>query len=102
MKFIRRLFDSIQVWLYLSGNTTLASLVGRWGTPARPVPQLPESERPTLPEIEVEVRSGPGWSLDELPAESLQILDFDATFNKNRGIDVEKDIALPHTKLDVN
>lgn len=104
---MKKFFDRVQIWLYLAGFSRLANLIGVLGSP----PQLSagnEDDRITLPEpVNVEdlvpnARSGPGWSLDEFEIGPLKVIDFDVTFNKNPGIDMNRDIALPHTKLDVN
>jgi len=109
---MRKFIDSLQIWLYLTGFTTLARLVGKLGTEARPVRMLVQGadvvqddddihERITVPAPDPS-RAGPGWSLDEVEAGPLKIIDFDPTFNRNKGIDASRDVAFPNTKLDVN
>ena len=101
---MKRFIDSLQIWLYLTGFTTLARLVGKLGT----VPQLVasnEDDRITLPAPAPPTdpsRSGPGWSLDEFETGPIKIINFDPTFNGNQGIDPSRDVAFPHSKLDVN
>ena len=104
---VRRFFDWVQLRLHLSGFHGLAMFLGRFGTPALPS-NVDEGDRPTLPDpitvddLVPEVRSGPGWSLDELPDGPVKVIDFDPTFNNNEGFDPASDLALPHTKLDIN
>ena len=68
----RRRIDRLQVWLHQLSLHRLARLVGKWGTRE--------------------------WTADG----PLRLLEFDPLFNKQHGIDAGRDIALPHTKHDVN
>jgi hypothetical protein len=95
MSAFRRFVDRLQVWLYLGGNAALANFISRWGSPALVPAELPQEERITLP---------PPASSAYPPAAAgpLKVVHFDPTFNANRDIDVEHDIAWPASKLDVN
>jgi len=105
---MRRFFDWLQLHLHLAGLHGLAMAVGHLGSP----PQLPEPnvhERITLTEpltvddLVPEVRSGVGWNLDESPdAGPLKVVDFDPTFNNNAPDFDAAELALPHTKMDIN
>jgi hypothetical protein len=100
---VKKLIDRLQIWLYLSGFTRLGQFVGRWGT----APLLLGSssdDRPTLPDPvpNGEVRSGPGWALDEFEVGPLKVINFDPAFNDNKGVDTGRDVAFPTTKYDVN
>jgi hypothetical protein len=110
---MKHFIDRIQVWLYLAGFFRVASFLGRFGS----LPLLVssnEGDRITLPEdnpmipIDVvedppEIRTGPGWSLDELNTGVLRVIDFDPTFHKNDpNIDTAHDLAFPTSPLDVN
>jgi len=115
---VRRFIDRVQVWLYLAGFLWLAVFIGKFGTkPALTKPVVfadPNDviddeddihERDTLPDDVPPGREhleGPGWRLDEFPPEPLEFVTFDPTFNDNKLIDMGRDIALPHSKLDVN
>jgi|SRR5581483_3081028 len=103
---MKKWFDRVQIWLYLAGLPTIASWVGRFGSPPVLIEHDDVHERITLPEIGIptgrEHLEGVGWRLDEFPPEPLRIIDFDNTFNDNRLIDMGRDVALPHSKLDVN
>jgi len=95
----RRFFDNLQLRLYLLGFSRLAHFVGQWSSPALSPVNPPPAPAP----VPVEVRSGLGWKLDEISCdEPLRVIEFDPTFNNNVGIDAVTDLALPHTKLDIN
>jgi hypothetical protein len=96
MNFLRKLIDAVQVWLYLQSRDRLALAVGRLGTVAEPV--LGQSEAPT-PKPKCEDR----WTTEDYhDSEPLQVIDFDPFWNNNDDIDVERDIAIPTSKLDIN
>jgi hypothetical protein len=89
---VRRFFDRVQLNLHLFGFHRLALFFGRLGTSALPS-EVDEHDRPTLPY---------GIRAVEVLGPRMQVLEFDPTFNHNPGIDFEKDLAFPTTKLDIN
>ena len=114
---MKKFFDRLQIWLYLTGFDRLAAFIGKFGT--RALPPTPDDEevyevqdedileRDTLPMFHVPDErkhlEGPGWRLDEFPPEPLRIIEFDPTFNRiPDGVDLARDIAGPTSKLHVN
>lgn len=93
---MKKLFDRLQTWLYLTGFLAIARVVGRWGTPPAAVshyvhPPPPEREEPVVYTTD-----------DHHPAIPLRIIHFDRSFNRNPGINMARDVAFPRTRLDVN
>jgi hypothetical protein len=96
----KRFIDRAQVWLYLAGHMTLASLIGRWGTP----PTMPVFPPPKMLQAAPADRQDMWTTADYHLPKALKIIDFDPTFrdNEERGIDVVHDVAVAATKLDVS
>ena len=89
---MKQLFDRVQVWLYLSGFTKLAGLIGRLGS--SPV---------TVDEEPITLRSPVALEPVTLSGEKLKVLDFDPRFKHNDpSIDPTKDVAFGKTRLDIN
>ena len=103
---IRRFFDHVQLNLHLLGFHRFAAFFGKFGTPALPS-ELDEHDRPTLPNgIRVykheDTKVSDCFYDESLTEPIIKVLNFDPTFNHNSGIDFEKDLAFPTTKLDIN
>lgn len=98
-----RVFDWIQMRCYKCGFNRLGHFFGHLAAsePSLFAP-VTELEPLTVEELVPEVRSGQTWSLDELLTPPLRVIDFDFTYNDNRGIDIELDITFPTSPLDIN